>query len=576
MPRSTAIHELDDASIVLAIRADFYGELMESALWSLVEGGKVDVPPLAGAALAEAIAEPAKSCHVALDPDLLERLVTDAGSEPGALPLLQEALVRLWGTMHLHRISLAAYESIGGEGRGGLSAAVADTADAALASLAPEQVPIAKRVLLRLVQFGQGRPDTRRQLRFGDLRSEGDDERLLENVLDILAGSRLVTLTGAATPSSTGDAQSEELVDLAHEALIAGWPTMRTWLADRRDSELGRRRLEERVATWEQHDRTAAFLDDVQLREAQRWLAGPDAQELGVPSGLSELVAASAAKLRRRRRLRTGAIVGLVGLLIAAVVLAGVFLRARNDADHRANVALSRERAASALAAISQDPQSSLSLALEAVDTLADDDAATPADRREAVAALRDAVRASRVRAVLRGHKAEVVSAHFDPTGRHVVTAGWDGTARVWDAGSGVSRAVLDVGRGHLENADFSPDGRRVVTAGPDGIGRIWNAATGDLLIELPHEPKSKVLDAEFAPDGHLVVTAGDDGTARIWRPTPGPGWRSSARSTGPRSGTPSSAATARGSRPATTTALPSSGIRPPASGSTRSVTETP
>ena len=54
-------------------------------------------------------------CHVTLEPDLLERLVADAGNEPGALPLLQEALVRLWGTMRLHRISLAAYESIGGE-----------------------------------------------------------------------------------------------------------------------------------------------------------------------------------------------------------------------------------------------------------------------------------------------------------------------------------------------------------------------------------------------------------------------------------------------------------------------------
>ena len=72
-----------------------------------------------------------------LEPDLLERLVADAGNEPGALPLLQEALVRLWGTMRLHRISLAAYESIGGDGRGGLSAAVADTADAALATLSP-------------------------------------------------------------------------------------------------------------------------------------------------------------------------------------------------------------------------------------------------------------------------------------------------------------------------------------------------------------------------------------------------------------------------------------------------------
>ena len=369
------------------------------------------MPPLTGDALAEAIAGPAKSSHVTLEPDLLERLVADAGNEPGALPLLQEALVRLWGTMRLHRISLAAYESIGGDGRGGLSAAVADTADAALATLSPDEVPIAKRVLLRLVQFGQGRPDTRRQLRFEDLRSEGDDDAPLERVLDVLAGSRLVTLSGSATPGATGGSHAEERVDLAHEALISGWPTMRTWLAERRDAEQARRRLEGHVATWEQHDRTAAFLDDVQLREAERWLASPDARELGIPRGLPELVAVSAAKLRRRRRLRRGAIAGLVGLLLAAIVLAGVFLRARNDANHRARVALSRERAASALAELSVDPRASLRLALEAVDAVAADDAATPADRREAEAALRDAVRESHVRAVLRGHQAEVVSA---------------------------------------------------------------------------------------------------------------------------------------------------------------------
>ena len=101
-------------------------------------------------------------------------------------------------------------------------------------------------------------------------------------------------------------------------------------------------------------------------------------------------------RLRRRRRLRRAAIAGLVGLLAAAIVLAGVFLRARNDAIHRANVALSRERAASALAELSDDPQTSLRLALQSVDALAGDDAATPADRRQAVAALRQALTQSR------------------------------------------------------------------------------------------------------------------------------------------------------------------------------------
>ena len=276
----------------------------------------------------------------------------------------------------------------------------------------------------------------------------------------MLANARLVTLTGALAPAGTAASKDDDRVDLAHEALIAAWPTMRDWVSERRDAELARRRLEGHVATWEEHDRTAAFLDDVQLREAQRWLAGPDARELGIPRGLSELVAVSAARLRRRQRLRRGAIAGLVGLTLAAIVLAGVFLRARNDAIHRANVANSREQAASAVAELSVDPQTSLRLALQAVDAFTGDDAASPADRREAMAALRQAVGASRVRVVLKGHRAEVVSAHFDPTGGRVVTAGWDGTARVWDARTGASEKVLRAGNGRqLEKPSSAPTG---------------------------------------------------------------------------------------------------------------------
>ena len=123
----------------------------------------------------------------------------------------------------------------------------------------------------------------------------------------------------------------------------------------------------------------------------------------------------------------------------------------------------------------------------------------------------------SRVRAVLRGHTAEVVSASYDAGGRRIVTAGWDGTARVWDATTGESEAVLQAGDRRLETAAFSPDGKRVVTAGDDGVARVWNAETGAGLAVLRHEPGSSVLDAGFAPGGRFVVTAGSDGTARLW-----------------------------------------------------------
>ena len=83
------------------------------------------------------------------------------------------------------------------------------------------------------------------------------------------------------------------------------------------------------------------------------------------------------------------------------------------------------------------------------------------------------------------GHASVVLSAVFSPDGRRVVTAGGDdGTARIWDARSGASLAVLDH-TDEVESAVFSPDGTRVVTAGGTGTARIWDAASGTSLAVL-------------------------------------------------------------------------------------------
>ena len=148
-------------------------------------------------------------------------------------------------------------------------------------------------------------------------------------------------------------------------------------------------------------------------------------------------------ELRRRRRLRRGAIAGLVGLTAR-----GDRARRRLPAgtQRRDPPGQRRDSRGSGRRARSRSSRSirraSLRLALQAVDAFAGDDAATsggpPRGRGRACGTQ---FGASRVRAVLKGHKAEVVSAHFDPTGRRVVTAGWDGTARVWDARTGASES---------------------------------------------------------------------------------------------------------------------------------------
>ena len=101
--------------------------------------------------------------------------------------------------------------------------ALSTCADAVLGTLSPAQQAVAQRILLRLVQFGEGRPDTRRQQSRSALSGASDAPVLFDQTLQQLVAARLLTLSG-------GDGQDPR-VDLAHEALITGWPQFQHWLA---------------------------------------------------------------------------------------------------------------------------------------------------------------------------------------------------------------------------------------------------------------------------------------------------------------------------------------------------------
>ena len=109
-----------------------------------------------------------------------------------------------------------------------------------------------------------------------------------------------------------------------------------------------------------------------------------------------------------------------------------------------------------------------------------------------------------------------LISAEFSPDGRRIVTASMDKTARIWDAATAKSIAVLS-GHGNLVlSAAFSPDGRRIVTASEDETARIWDAATAKQLAVLSGH-RAPVRMAAFSPDGRRIVTASLDNTALIW-----------------------------------------------------------
>jgi formylglycine-generating enzyme required for sulfatase activity len=293
-----ALRQVSACVSVLTMRADFYPELMHSRLWPILDGERIEVVPLRGAALREAIELPAVQQGAQLEPGLVERLVADAANQPGPLPLLQETLRQLWAERQQRYLTVRAYEALGRDGSSGMAVALATWADASLAQLSNAERAVARRVFVRLVQLGEGRDDIRRQQPVTSLRVAREDPTLLDRTLKNLTDHRLLTRS-----SRQG---GEPALDLAHEALIASWPTLQDWLAESRESELLRRRIERDAEEWrhKRRDRSLIYRGR-RLKNAREWRAN----HLDEPSAL--VLAFLAAGRRQDAVLKT-----LVALLV--------------------------------------------------------------------------------------------------------------------------------------------------------------------------------------------------------------------------------------------------------------------
>lgn len=107
-------------------------------------------------------------------------------------------------------------------------------------------------------------------------------------------------------------------------------------------------------------------------------------------------------------------------------------------------------------------------------------------------------------------------SVTFSSDSQRIVTAGNDGTARIWEIQTGKLMAILRGHTGGLRRARFTADNRFVVTASGDGTARVWDAATSKQLVAL-RDHTGGVTDAMFTPDAKTILTTSVDGKARLF-----------------------------------------------------------
>ncbi len=132
------------------------------------------------------IKEPARLVGVQCEEGLVDTIMLDMGHEPGALPLMEHALTRLWEHIGQHRImTLHAYRAIGG-----VQGALARRAEAIFEAFSQEEQRAARRILLRLTQAGEGTEDTRRRTSKHEFLTRPEETEHVNKVIDDLTAAR--------------------------------------------------------------------------------------------------------------------------------------------------------------------------------------------------------------------------------------------------------------------------------------------------------------------------------------------------------------------------------------------------
>ena len=452
--------------LVVALRADRLGELSaHTGFARLIEPGLYLLGALGDADLRAAIGGPADQAGLLLEPGLVELLVQDVHGEPGALPMLSHALRTTWERREGRTLTVDGYRATGG-----IRGAVAQSAEALYARVPPEQRPLVRDLLLRLVAPSPDGEPVRSRVPRRIVATDSAHDELIELLID----ARLVT-------------SDDGVVELAHEALARAWPRLRDWLGDDIEGQRILRHLTGAADSWEAMGRPDSELyRGARLAQALDWrqratpdLTPTESAFLDASQGLADTERRTAEararhQARQNRRLRallTATAVFLVGSIVVGLVAVGQ----RDRAQDAGRVATARELVAAANANLEVDAERSILLALEAVErTRSAGDSVLP----EAEEALHRAVTASRI-----------------------------------------ELRVSGIG-GRL---DWSPDGTVFVTEGPEGIGMvdIRDARTGESVRSFRGHD-SDITDVAFNHDGTLLATTGSDRAARIWDPATG------------------------------------------------------
>ena len=230
---------------VFTLRSEFADQLLTMPEIAGIDVDTFPLRPLARDMLRVVVEEPAKVAGLAVDRELVDRLVADTdGGE--ALPLLAFTLNRLAdGLSRGDTLSAVRYEDLGG-----VQGALSHHADVALAEavvasgLAREHVLAG---LVRLATLDEAGRGVRRRIDMAGLPAS------VRAAFGVFVDKRLLTTSGDDGTNRVG---------VAHEALLTSWPPLSAAIDEHAVALRAARSVEQAAAEWREGGRPDHFLWD--------------------------------------------------------------------------------------------------------------------------------------------------------------------------------------------------------------------------------------------------------------------------------------------------------------------------
>jgi len=300
--------------LLMTARADYLSRLGElPGLGEEITRAFYLLRPLSRERLREVIVGPARRKGIAFESEeLIEKLIESTARTDGGLPLLQFALAELWEARSGDVITAQVLQSIGG-----VEGALARHADHVISRLQPEQRVAARRILMNLVTL----EGTRARRSEEELSREGATAKA---ALESLTRGRL--LVARDTPEGPA-------YEVAHEALMKGWGTLRRWLEEHAEARAAKHRLETAAAEWLRLGRTRDVLWGAQQLIEMQILEPAD-----IGPREAQFLDASRRALRRKQKIQRALVILIPCLLV--MLYAGYRVKLRRDMTHSVNAQL--------------------------------------------------------------------------------------------------------------------------------------------------------------------------------------------------------------------------------------------